>query len=183
MPNIFIFHGTGGHPQENWFAWLKQELEKRGHKVEVPQLPSSHKPQLKDWLTTLEKLSLSQEDILIGHSLGVPTVLHLLERHSAKAAFLVAGFCSSLDERFNERIRNFVEEGFQWKKIKSNCQKFFIFHADNDPFVLLEKAKELEKHLQSLVILIPKGGHLNEDAGYFKFPLLLNKIGEEIKKK
>ncbi|KKS50273.1 MAG: hypothetical protein UW01_C0001G0132 [Candidatus Nomurabacteria bacterium GW2011_GWA2_43_66] len=24
--NAFIFHGTEGHPQENWFPWLKKEL-------------------------------------------------------------------------------------------------------------------------------------------------------------
>ena len=120
MTRIILIHGLGGHPQESWFPWLKQELEKHDHKVEVPQLPSSHKPQLKEWLITIEEMNLSEEDILIGHSLGVPTVLHLLEAHQAKAAFLVAGFCSSLDERFNDRINNFVEEGFQWKKIKSN---------------------------------------------------------------
>ena len=38
--NVFIFHGTEGHPQENWFPWLKEKLEANGCKVFVPQFPS-----------------------------------------------------------------------------------------------------------------------------------------------
>jgi len=28
--NFFIFHGIYGNPEENWFPWLKKELEKKG---------------------------------------------------------------------------------------------------------------------------------------------------------
>ncbi len=39
MRNIFLIHGSYGHPQENWFPWLKKELESLGHKVYVPAFP------------------------------------------------------------------------------------------------------------------------------------------------
>jgi hypothetical protein len=38
--NTLIFHGTEGYPEENWFPWLKKELERRGCRVFVPQFPS-----------------------------------------------------------------------------------------------------------------------------------------------
>jgi predicted alpha/beta-fold hydrolase len=37
VTNIFIFHGTEGHPKENWFPWLKSELEAKDYNVIVPQ--------------------------------------------------------------------------------------------------------------------------------------------------
>lgn len=40
MRNVLIFHGTEGHPKENWFPWLKEELETEDCNVHVPQFPS-----------------------------------------------------------------------------------------------------------------------------------------------
>ena len=33
--NCLILHGTGGHDKENWFPWLKDELNRIGIKTEV----------------------------------------------------------------------------------------------------------------------------------------------------
>ena len=40
MKNVIILHGTGGAPDHYWFPWLKSELDKKGYKVSVPQLPN-----------------------------------------------------------------------------------------------------------------------------------------------
>lgn len=40
MKNAIIIHGTEGYPEENWFPWLKNELELIGYNVIVPQFPS-----------------------------------------------------------------------------------------------------------------------------------------------
>lgn len=78
--NIFIFHGTGGYPEENWFPWLKEELEKEGMKVFVPQFPNPDKPKVSEWLNTLKEYEryLNEETILIGHSLGGIFLLRVL---------------------------------------------------------------------------------------------------------
>jgi len=52
-----ILHGWQGNPQENWFQWLKTELEKLGHKVLVSAMPHSDKPMLGEWLDALKNLS------------------------------------------------------------------------------------------------------------------------------
>lgn len=40
MKIAFIFHGTAGFPEEDWFPRLKGKLEKRGYQVFVPQFPT-----------------------------------------------------------------------------------------------------------------------------------------------
>ncbi|MDP2709508.1 MAG: alpha/beta hydrolase [bacterium] len=74
MLNIFIFHGTEGHPKENWFPWLKEKLENIGHKVFVPQFPSPPvvSASAAAWFEVLKGYDqyINEDTILIGHSLG-----------------------------------------------------------------------------------------------------------------
>ena len=101
--------------------------------------------------------------------------LNLLEKNKIKAAFLVAGFCSLPENEFKEGMRTFVKQ-FNYKKIKENYPKFYIFHSDNDPYVPLEKAEELKEKLGGELIVVPSAGHFNSASGYDKFELLLEKI-------
>lgn len=54
METAFIIHGVGGHPEENWFPWLKKELEKIGYRVFVPKFPTPEGQTLTNWLKTFE---------------------------------------------------------------------------------------------------------------------------------
>ena len=56
-----------------------------------------------------------------------------------------------------------------------------MFHSDNDPYVPLEKAKELAQNLGTEVTIVQGAGHFNENGGYTKFPLLLEKMREVVK--
>ena len=53
--NFIIVHGIQGSPEENWFPWLKKELELSGCNVFVPQFPNPQKPVLSEWLETLDQ--------------------------------------------------------------------------------------------------------------------------------
>src|SRR3989304_7206168 len=90
---VFIFHGTGGYPGENWFPWMKNELEQKGYNVFVPQFPTPEGQSLEAWLDvlSLQKDKIDQNTIFIGHSLGGLFLLRLLERleKPAKASFFV----------------------------------------------------------------------------------------------
>ncbi|MEK6937549.1 MAG: DUF4202 family protein [Nanoarchaeota archaeon] len=177
--NVFIIHGAYGNPEENWFPWLKAELEKLSCKVFVPTFPTPEHQTLEDWMEVLKSYQkeINKDTIFIGHSLGVPFILHLLEKFKVKGTFLVAGFCTLPENQFKEGMRSFVKY-FDYQKIKCNCKNFSVYHSDNDPYLPLSLGKELAEKTGVKLTLVKNAGHFNEKAGYTKFPLLL----EEIKK-
>ena len=181
MSKIFIFHGSFGHPQENWFPWLKSELEKMGHQVIIPQFPTPEGQTLNKWMEVFDKY-ISQVDtdtIFVGHSTGVPFILSVLEqlKVNIKRVYLVSGFVNLINhETFDPLIETFVEKEFDWAKINKNCAKFVIYHSDNDPYVPINSAHEFADKLGVNVNIVSNAGHINEESGYIKFDLLLENI-------
>ncbi|NYZ75711.1 serine hydrolase family protein [Candidatus Micrarchaeota archaeon] len=184
MTNVFIIHGIGGSPSENWFPWLKDGLEKLGSRVFAPQLPDSENPKLERWLCAFEKYKPQLENsIVVGHSLGVAFLLTVIERldKPVKAAFFVAGFTKPLNNPdFDELIGTFVEKQFDWNEVRRNCRKFYVINSDNDPYVPLEQGRNIAKNLKTELIVLKNADHMNEEAGFTKFDFLLEKIKGEL---
>ena len=180
--NIFIFHGTEGYPEENWFPWLKGKLEIQGHKVIVPQFPTSPvvPAKIAEWFSVLQnyKTYLNENTIIVGHSLGGKFALRVLEKlsHPVKAVFLVGTPVGVPPIANNERDNAFTNNNFDWQNIKSKAKNFIVYQSDNDPFVGLENGKQLAKNLGVELSFIPNAGHFNAPAGYLEFPELLEKL-------
>lgn len=185
---VFIIHGAYGNPSENWFPWLKTELEIRGFRVFIPKFPTPNGQNFKSWLEVFRPYAqyLDENSILIGHSLGVPFILRLLERFKSpiKQCFLVSGFTGLLgNQQFDSINKTFVEDDFNWEKIKSNCDKFTLYHSRSDPYVPYEETLELRNRLSPEPRLIKDAGHFNKDAGYTKFKRLLIDVLSEFEGK
>ena len=181
MSKIFIIHGSYGNPQENWFPWLKEELRKKGHEVFVPKFPTPENQSLETWTKEFEEyIPLIDEDtIFVGHSLGPAFILSVLEKLGVKikACFFVSGFLGPTGNPDFDNINNsFTEKEFDWDKIKSICPRFKMYHSDNDPYLLIGKAKKLSSSLGIEIEIIKGAGHFNESAGYTQFPKLLEDI-------
>jgi len=178
---VIIFHGSFGHPKENWSPWLKTELKKIRCNVYVPKFPTPKNQNLKNWLRVFKKYKqyLDKDSILVGHSSGVAFILNILERlnSSIKATFLVAGFIGSINNPAFDKInKTITNRSFKWKKIRQNCKKFYIYASDNDPYVPIEKGKEISHNLRTKLKIIRGAGHFNKAVGYVKFNLLLEDI-------
>lgn len=181
--NAIIIHGTYGNPKGNWFPWLKLELEKRNFKVYIPEFPTPENQNLENWFKVFDKYEkyLDENSIIIGHSLGVAFILNVLEKlnHQINAAFLVAGFIGLLNNPdFDVLNKTFTVKEFDWKKIRKNCKQFFVYNSDDDPYVPLEKGKEITENLGTELIIVKGAKHF----GKTKFPLLLKDIENLIEK-
>jgi predicted alpha/beta hydrolase family esterase len=186
MRNIFIFHGTGGYPQENWFPWLKTNLEAKGLEVFVPHFPTPEGQSFEAWVEVLKPYldKINSQTIMVGHSLGGEFLLKFLETFDYKIK--VAGFVATpigvrpiLNyDRDAEFVHGFK---FNWEKIKPKAQNFIVYHSDNDPYVGLGNGQELAKNLGTNLSFIPNAGHFNKASGYTEFPDLLNNIKKYLK--
>ncbi len=179
--NVFIIHGACGHPRENWFPWLKLELEKLGHKVAVPAFPTPQNQSLDAWMAVIWPYlgKIGPDTVLIAHSMGPAFALSLLERLDVKlkACVFVAGFTGKLGiGEFDSINKTFMEKEFDWEKIRRNCGAFYLYGSENDPYVPLQMERELARRLGAELILIRGAGHFNEKAGYTRFPELLKLV-------
>lgn len=119
----------------------------------------------------------NSETILIGHSSGAVEILSLLENLPEgiiiNKAILVAGFVDNLKW---DALNGLFIHPFNWRKIKSKCNKFVLIHSDNDPYVPLEHGKILQKNLDADLIVEEGQKHFSVGSfgdKYKEFPLLL----------
>ncbi|MCF7844636.1 MAG: alpha/beta hydrolase [Kiritimatiellales bacterium] len=178
MSHVLILHGIYGNPSENWFPWLKDQLEQKGMTVDVPHLPT-HEPLLPEhWWSVLFSYEghINEDTIIIAHSLGVAFALKIIEKYKIKAALFVAPAWGKTDNEFDPVIRAVADQKFDWEIIKDHCLNFTIFHSDNDPYLKMERAEKLSGHLNTEVNVVSGAGHFNKASGYTEFPQLLQKI-------
>ena len=186
--NIFIFHGTEGHPQENWFPWLKGKLEAKGCKVFVPQFPTPPvvPAKISEWFDVLKEYEkhIDGDTILIGHSLGGIFALRVLEqlKRPIKGVFLVGTPIGVRPILNYDRDNSFSGFSFDWDAIKKNAQHFVVFQSDTDPYVGLDNGQQLSEHLGVKLNFVPNAGHFNAKAGYLRFDKLLEEVSKILEK-
>jgi predicted alpha/beta hydrolase family esterase len=183
--NIFIFHGSYGHPQENWFPWLKGGLEKLGHRVFVPQFPvpqvqtpGGHK--LSQWLEAFEpyRKYVDKNTILIAHSRGCVFCYHLLPTFTNQitATFLVGHWIHYIWYN-NSTNDSFHSQPFEWGKIKQKSKTIDIYQSTNDE-IPVNHGKELAQKLDAKLHIFKDSGHFNTYTypRFSQFPELLDDI-------
>ncbi len=185
MKNALILHGTQGNSNSNWFPWLKVELEKKGYKVWLPDLPGSDFPSLKainQFIFSNKDWKFNPESIIVGHSSGAIAILSILNELPEDAVLDKCIFVSYFEKSSSGGEwgpnKNLFDYNFDFAKIKRHAKKFIIVHSDNDPYGPLEGAKNLAEKLGGELIIKNGQGHFNLEVGpqYKQFPFLLTLI-------
>lgn len=185
MKNALILHGTDASSKDNWFPWLKSELEKVGWHVWVPNLPKANRPNTdrynKFLFSKKEFQNIGSETVMIGHSSGAVAILGLLQAMSEgtkiKQAILVGAFRNDLGW---DSLKELFEKPYDWEKIKQRAEKFILINSDNDPYIPLEQAEYLRGKLSGELIVLKGQKHfsLSMDPKYNQFPFLLELLNK-----
>lgn len=185
MKRAIIVHGWDGFPEECWFPWLKRELEARGFAVSVPQMPEAATPKIELWVPKLAEVigEPDEELVLIGHSIGVQTILRYLVSIDKKIGGLVAvaGFFSLIPGSIGSADDEAVAEPWlttpiDTDKAKANAGKVTALFSDNDRFVPLENAEFFKDRLGAETIVLHDRGHMGGSDGVTELPEILDKV-------
>ena len=182
MKKALILHGTDGTPAGiPWQGWLQRQLEQAGYDVFFPQLPECHTPDLIIYDKFLQESGWDFTDnLVIGHSSGATTALHLLQADwfpHAKAAVLVGTF---LNEQLLQGVKWYepgqfdalFTEKIDPVRLRNGAKTFYFVHGDDDPYCDYGEARALSRELKGTFITIPGGGHLSSTKTHTELPEL-----------
>ena len=187
-----MLHGAHGGPDTNWFPWLRAELVAQGIEVLLPRLPTPEAQSLAAWFSAYDRVvnaAPPAPTMLVGHSLGAAFALRLVEKATApyEGLFLAAGFIGTLGLPDYDPInRSFFCMPFDWAGIRERKGRAcHCWAGDDDPYVPLSRSQEVASHLNAPLEVLPKGGHLNTEAGFNAFPqvrdaILASRLGRQV---
>ena len=181
-PKVFLVHGFEGTPNGGWRPWLMGKLGLLDIYACALPMPSPAQPTKEEWNAEItHAVGVPTEAVfLVGHSLGVPSILHYLQElpEGAKigGAVLVSGPFTKPEDGQHEAIANFFEPKFDFEKIRSACKQFVVIHGANDPVVPFAEAELFARALECKLVSIPNGGHLNGSSGWRELPQALEAL-------
>ena len=170
--NVILIHGKDTGPNDKWYPWLKEEMEKRNIKIDIPKLPDSENPKIEEWMSVIKSLYQDENTILLGHSRGGVAVLRYLERLPKnvriKKVILLAtnsGYAKFTAIPTESNYGFYTEDGYDFLKIKSHFSDFVVFHSKDDKWVPFEHGEENAKKLNAKFITFENNGHFGKNNG------------------
>jgi hypothetical protein len=175
MQRVVLLHGNGdAHGTDQWYPYIKTELEKVGILCETPDLPDPKLARSKYWFPYFKDvLKLSADDIVVGHSSGALAILKYAEENKLKASVLVGVYYTDLGYE-DERTSGYFDTPWQWEKIKANQQWTAIFASTDDPYIPIQEPRFIRDELGSAYFEFTNQGHFGGEAQpKLEFPELL----------
>lgn len=169
---FLILHGWEGSGPGHWQTWLAERLEADGESVRLPALPDPDWPRPEDWERALRDhlawLAESAERVVLCHSLACLLWL----RHAARPVgpavdrvLLVAPPSPSF-----EGPPGWAHPPIGARAIARAAAVTRLVCGDDDPYCTEGAQHAYAEPLGIEADVVPRGGHLNADAGFGPWP-------------
>lgn len=179
-----IIHQWGANPTDNWYPWLKNELEKRGWEVTIPPMPDTDHPRIESWVNALAEVIDTETTLLIGHSLGSQTILrHLAQTpgHKVDAIFVAGWFTIKGIQPESEPIAEpWVRTSLDFEAANKRLNRVLAVFSTDDRFVDLENVDIFADNLHMRPLVLDKRGHFEAGEGVTTIPELLPWIDDQV---
>jgi predicted alpha/beta hydrolase family esterase len=175
---VLLLHGWGGSDFPHWQSWLAGEIAKDYGCVDFLRFSDFERPKRDVWmqelLNTLEDL---KPDIVICHSLANTLWMHICQTQQIQKVqklYLVA------PPSLHCEIQELKEFFPQQLPATLNAADTLLVCSDNDPYMNLAEAKELQENLNIEMKILENAGHINAESGYGQWPWMLQEIKKEL---
>ncbi|OGY27518.1 MAG: hypothetical protein A2802_00610 [Candidatus Woykebacteria bacterium RIFCSPHIGHO2_01_FULL_43_29] len=186
-PRVFIVHGWGAYPQDDWIPWLKSQLEDKGCEVYNPSMPDTEHPKIETWVQLLTKLvgEINETTYFVGHSIGCQTILRYLESlpsgKKVGGVVLVAPWVHLLPECVptpeDKKIAHpWLTTPINWEKIKTHTNQITTIFSDNDGCVPLTDADIFQTRLETTPLIEHDKGHFSGSDNITELPSALSAV-------
>ena len=164
MKKVLIIHGLGGSDYPHWQSWLASELIKLNYTVSFPALPNRDNPDLKEWLEFINaEVKHFKPDIVVCHSLANLLWFHLVDKYDIspiEKLMLVAPVSQQCTVKELQSFLPYpIPSDLRAKEVIMAC-------GDNDPYISVEEAINLQSSLNIGMKIMENAGHINRDSGF-----------------
>lgn len=180
MKIIFVPGNGGGGPNDNWFPYLKENLEKLGIQVIASEFPDNTLARESYWIPFLKNvLKADDQTILIGHSSGAIAAMRYAEKTPLLGSFIIGAYHTDLGID-QEKQSGYFNRPWNWDVIKRNQKWIVQFSSVDDPWIPIEEARFVHQKLDTEYYEFDKHGHFGGDYDKLIFPELLDAILKKI---
>lgn len=177
---ILIPGNGGGKPTDNWFPFIKREMEKHGIEVIAREFPDSELARESYWIPFLKHdLKADQNTILIGHSSGAIAAMRYAEKNHLLGSVLVGTYHTDLGYE-TEKLSGYFNRPWDWKAIQNNQRWIAVYASSDDPWIPIEEPRFVKKNLQVDYFEFTDQGHFGGDYYKETFPELLLYLKEKL---
>lgn len=182
MKNYIILSASDCTPFDNWYGWVKDNLDAKGFNVCVPYLPQGEFCSYKAWekvmLSYYKVGMLTKQTTIICHDISCVFAVRFLVRNKIEVAGVVAisPFNTMLGIEQDELNKTFICKNDILEKVEKYVKFFHCLNSDNDPVVSDEANKTFCELTGAKVHEIKKAGHFNTESGYNSFEELISLI-------
>ncbi len=184
---VYIIHGCPSNAEKamdaatrtydkHWIPWTKKELLARGIKTETPLMPNPWEPVYQAFKNEFEKNSVSEKDILVGHSCGTTFLIRWLGDTKKKVSKLILVSPWKITDKDTKDRKEFYEHPID-ETIRARVGEIVIFTADNERADGKKSVKIIHDVLGGKIIELKGRGHYTMgDMGTEEFPELIAEI-------
>lgn len=186
MKRVILIHGNGGGTgSDNWFPWLKRELQKLDVVCEAPDMPDPIGAKAAVWLPYLKNdLHVTEDTILIGHSSGAIAAMRYAETNRIGGSVLVGTYYTDLGYE-DEKESGYFDTPWNWEAIKRHQPWVIVFASEDDPYIDISEPQLIRDKLGAEYYELTGQAHFGGSGPREKleFPELLEVLRQKLSSK